>query len=208
MSTLTELLASVRRRTDIQAADTGLTDATLTDFINASLKKISLAADWEWLDAVTNASFTPGSGIIAAQANMGRVQYLVLTDTGEQVRRTSRVELAHIPATNRGRPWAWAWDGSGAIEVRPTPDAAYTYELRFYKTEPPLTVAGNSPLIPTAYDDGVVEYASYLAFRFLHRLEEARGAFEAYTDWFRTARDDSTRGRGGLKVRARPGGFI
>lgn len=207
MSTLALLRAAVRLRTDSSANDTGLTSANVDAFVNAALKHIALAADWEWLDAVATGTVTAGNGAIAAQADLGRVQYLVWTDTGEQVRRVARVEVAQIPTTARGRPSVWSFDGSGAIEVRPVPDATYPWELRYYKTEPALSGDGNSPLIPTAYDDGVIEYAAYLCFRFLHRLPEAREAREAYNAWFRGARDDQTRVRGGFRVRVRPGSF-
>lgn len=205
--TLTTLQGAVRNRVPISSTDTALTAAVLTDFINAALLQISVEHNWPWLLASADISIVAGTSGYAVPTGYVATDEIVELATGEGLSHRGRKDLLSIPTTNRGRP-EWYSVYSALVNVRPVPDASYTYKHFYYKTEPALVSGSDTPLIPTGFDEGVVEYATYLALRFKREEARAQFAMKSYTDWLKRSSDNVIESREPRPISVRRGSVL
>lgn len=186
--TLTDLLTALRNRVPVASTDTQLTTAVLTEFINNALYQVSIEHDWPWLLTSETISVTSGDSTYATPTDFISTQLIVELATGEYLTHKSRKELFGIATATTGRP-IWYSVTDDEIHLRPVPDASYSFKHYYYRMEP--TISGSTaPLIPRGYDEGVLEYATFLALR--NRREESRAQFarKSYDEWLRRTADN------------------
>jgi hypothetical protein len=193
----------IRNRYGILATDAGITDAVLTDAVNAALRAITLEADWPWL--VTSTTFTTMAGTTSYALPTTHLRTLSLVDVAiaEPLQRRQTVEIDRFQL-QQGRPYLYAISGSSLL-LAPKPDGAYQIQHRFVRAEITLSAGTNSPLLPDPFIDGVVDYAAALAFLNARQDDRANAAMTQYVAWLRRTKDNIFLSRDPLTVRVRPG---
>lgn len=195
---LSEYRTDVRSALGIPAGDTSITDATIDSAINRALRDIANTADWPWLWASDAVALAAGASSFVPPTAWVRTDYL--TESGRDLVLMSKRELATHSQSAAGRPWAYGVYG-GTIRITPAADAAYTLQHGYTRTEPVLLSPSDSPLLPDAHSEWLVNVAaSKLAIRTnnTERIEQYRA--EA-TGARQRALDDFRRSRGSLGIR-------
>lgn len=161
------------------ADDSLITDATLTQIVNAALQRISTERDWPWLE--TSTTFATANGVATYPAPAGWQRSIsVLSAAGFPLRRTPIDELDWQGGAGTPRNWGLFGD---QVVLRPIPTGVETLTHRYLGTEPALTADGQSPTMPVGYHYAIVEYAAYLVFRRTGNVTEAGAALAAYQEW-------------------------
>jgi hypothetical protein len=187
--TLSQLRALVRSRIAASDTDTALTAHVLNGLVNSALRQVSVDHSWPWLLTSETLNTVAGTATVTAGSNWLETESLSDVD-GVIFRHTSRKDLLSIPVSNTGRPSLYAVS-NGTILLRVVPDGAYALTHWYYRMEPELISDQATPLIPVGYDDGVIEFASYLSLR--HKREDARAqvAKKAYDEWLKRTSDNT-----------------
>ena len=207
MATLAELRNRVRDRYGILPTDTGLTDAVLTSMVNSALRQISLESDWPWLVASPNTIITaPGLGDYPLPENFLRVIDVSNPSDGYRLARVPIATIDTYTADRQSRPRWYAITGN-TLALAPIPDQVYTLQVRYYQTENTLVAPTDTPRIPDAYDEGVVDMTAYYAFIAARQPEKAATAQSAYNAWLARIRDNVNRDQTPLRPYIRPGGI-
>lgn len=199
-----DLITAVRDRAELDTSSTLTVDALLLRFINRALAQISLEASWPWLRASASVSSVVGTATLTLPTGWLRTHSLTETVTGYPLeRRASRV-IDRQPGT--GRPEIYAVDGS-VLSLAPTPSAVVAYTHRYSRSEPELT-AGNAPLIPEVYSEGVVLWAAARAFNRYKQPDKAALALADYAVWLVRVKDNCNQGAELMRIEPREGGWI
>lgn len=176
---LTTLRSETRTRTGVPADDSLITDAVLTQLINAALQHISTERDWPWLEKVATINTAGGTDAYAVPADWSRT-VSVIGASGVPLRRTPIDELDYM--TGSGTPRFFGLFGDQVV-VRPTPSGVEALKHRYIGTADSLTTDGQSPSMPAAYHYAIVAYAAYLLFRRTGNVTEAGAALAEYQTW-------------------------
>lgn len=199
---LTDLDARVINRGSFNSSDTGLTQAVRFTFVNAALKQISNERDWPWLFTTATITTVAGTSTYAHPTGYVRTDSIYEPATGQSVQERQIEEIDQL--VSRGRPVFWASYGTNIV-LGPPPDGVYTLTHRYVRIEPALTTGADLPLIPNAFDEGVVEWATYLAHTFTRQFDKAGEAAARYNAWLKSTQDNVRRGRRPVRVQVRPG---
>lgn len=204
-TTLAAVRTAAQNQGNFKTTDTRLTTTTWAEIINRALRQIALDHDWFWL--LTNETLTtvPGTSTLAPAATFLRTKSITHNDVGTPLTLREISELDRI--TTAGRPILYTVENS-TISVKPVPDAAYTLMHRFVRTEIVLAADGDSPLIPLEFSEGLILYATKLAFEFIHDTTKALEASKEYTAWLNRSSDNNARSREPFQARVRPGSLF
>jgi hypothetical protein len=201
---LTTLRAETRTRTGVPADDSLITDAVLTQLVNAALQHISTERDWPWLEKTTTVDTVGGTATYAVPADWIR-SVSVIGASGVPLRRTPIDELDYM--TGSGTPRFFGIFGD-QIVVRPTPSGVETLIHRYLATAPVLAADGDTPTMPAVYHHALVAFASYLLFRRTGNVTEAGAALAEYEGWLDRMRKQADRWSdsqgGGMQAEAEP----
>jgi hypothetical protein len=142
---LSAIRTEVRTRSGLNSSDANFTDAILTTLINASLRQISIAEDWPWLQVTTTANTVAGTETISLAANCRKV---VQMQYEHRDLRYVQFRDRHMYYALTGYPSVFS-ESAGSYYIWPTPDAVYTIQYSYYRTtETALSADGDTPLLP------------------------------------------------------------
>ena len=202
--TLGQLRDAVRRRVPITDTDTQLTYEIIDEFINTALRQVSTEHNWPWLldtQAITTAA---GDDSYNVDADYLSTKVISENQSDLVLRNTAIQDILEIPDTESDRPSCYMIDREQVI-LRPVPDGIYTLTHYFYRMEPALSGDSSQPFIPYAYDEGVVEYATYLCLRMKREDQRAVLSLKAYQDWCKRTADNLVESREPRAPRVRRG---
>lgn len=202
---LTDLLSRVREKGGFDSDDTGLTDAKITPFINTALKQIAVEHDWPWLKTSATISAVAGTAAYSLPADYLKTDSLVIPSLGIVLENRDIDELDRVIYNDR--PSLFAIEAEQVV-IKPTPDSSYSITHRYFRNERALSTGSDTPYIPTAYDEGIVEFAVALAFRKLRQVDKAALALNEYREWLKRTRDVVKRSRRPVRVQVRPGSLL
>ena len=152
---LTAIRTEVRERMGLSTGDTAVTDAILTDLVNAANRKISLYHDWPWLvqdnDDFVATVVGQRKYDVTVPADDWR-KTLVLVVDGDQVLSPKQPQDIHRYANQTGFPYFYAISGTD-IYLAPTPDAVYTV-LHMYVKDPAV-LSGDTDVV--AVEDWAID---------------------------------------------------
>ncbi len=208
MATPTQALirASAQLQGNFKTTDTRLTTSAWLDIVNRALRQIALDHDWYWLLANETLTLTAGTATVApGAATYLRTRTLTHNDVGTPLYLREISELDRV--TRTGRPIIYAVDNS-TINVKPIPDSAYVLVHRYVKSETVMTGDSDVPLIPMEMSEGVILYATKLAFEFIRDTDKAKAAEADYAKWLRRAQDNNARTAEPFRPRIRPGSLF
>lgn len=189
---LSEIRTRVRERGSTGSADGTWTDASVDAAINQALQRFNSEADWWWSEGVDR-SFTVDStdGRVTLPATWTKLHAVLRTATSAPMEAgpLKYVELMNGQHAATAAPLFYARIGNELI-VGPRPTSSLAVTILFKKLETALSGASDQPLVPTAYTDPVIEYATYLMFARERQLALAQRALEAYTAWVERLKAD------------------
>lgn len=201
---LTALSTAVLTRIGNPATDGFFTSAQVTDLINEALQAISTEEDWPWLqtqDTITTvaatSSYTPTAGWV-------RTKQMYIAN-GEPLIQLSLAEIDSIFDT--GQPLAYAIFQE-KVHLRPIPNAVYTVQHQYYKSEPALASGSDTPLMPSIFHYSIVSYAAHLANIRQQRLDRAQVELGEANKWIERMRAYKRRSQLPARVRVRPGSLL
>lgn len=203
--TLTELQAAVRLRMNAKTTDSVLTTANITEAINDAIRTITLEHDWFWLHTSTTITTVAGTSVYAVPADFLRTISITDTVIGNHLVQFPLIDLDSI--VGQGRPNIYAVE-AGNIILKPIPSDVNTFLHRYVKTETPLSVGGDTPLIPKEFSEGIVHGAALTAARFIRDSQMAAEAAADYNDWLTVAQDNNRRSKEPMRVRVRRGSWV
>jgi hypothetical protein len=205
MSTLVQFQDRIRSRLAVNASDSFLTAARITEAVNQALKQIALEHDWPWLSTSTTLTTVAEQAAYPVPADFLRSKSLRRTDTGAALAARNTQEIEGW--IGLGEPRVYAIEGN-EILLAYIPSGPFSLTHRYIRQENTLAASSDTPLIPTYWDEGVIEYAVYLLGRALNLPEQADGARKAYLDWLFRGRDNSRQVKAPGRVNVRPGGWF
>lgn len=208
MATLTNYLTYVRERLGVPATDSMFTDAQVTNAVNQAIHALDEEHDWPWCQASATIATSTSTIVLSAYVSTWkRVVSLSIPTEDHQLTNWPADDLLAEPTTNTGMPDRYAlWAEN--IEVRPAPDASYSFKLGYIKRETDLSSGSDQPLLPSQFDGAVISYAAYLLATREGDTTNAAVHLAAYNDWVRRMRDSVRRYSGTKRVSVRPGGWI
>ena len=171
---------NIRLRLGIPSGDAMFSDTDLMNLTNTSIRHLSAEADWDWLIGSESINTVDATETITPGATWVRTIDLTI-GVYAPLRKITVDELDYMDGAS-GQPKFYAVMGGGIV-LRPIPNAVYAIQHRFVKSETALTSGANTPLVPTVFHDAIVEYASYLAFRRINQMTDAKAALEGYQMW-------------------------
>lgn len=207
MATGAVLITLIRDRAELDVNHSSMTDTVLLRWINQGLGRISLVADWPWLRATETATLAAAATQLPLPTGWLRTLLLTHDDTAEPLVRAHLKMIRRVPVADTGRPTIYAADGSRVL-IRRVPERAYTFTHDYIRFEPALATTSDSPLIPDAYNQMLVEWVAVKAFQKDHKMDDAQEAKADFAACVRDAKDNINQGREPLSVNVRPGGFI
>jgi len=183
---LSDIRTRVRERLGLSTSDTAVTDAILTEFINAANRKIALMHDWPWLVA-TDATWTAtvaGTDTYSPATDARKTIYIVVNN--EQLLKYKQPQdLARWEST-QGMPGNYTWIGN-QIKLSPVPQGVYNIEHLYILEVATMSADGDLPEMATAADqwavDALIEYAALLTAQ---RLRDAELIASTKEEWART----------------------
>lgn len=205
MSTLSVLQGLLLGRTARLATDGVLTASRQTEFLNAGLRQIALEHDWPWLKATASISVLSGTRNYPVPSDWIRTVRIFDPATGRDIQTAAVTDVDRIVSSDE--PAIYAIYGNEVL-LAPKPAANVTLTHRYVKRETVLASAGDSPLIPAEYEEGLLEYAAYLSFRFLKDAGRAAEAMSGYRAWVKRAQDNIRQSKANPRVVHRPGGWL
>lgn len=208
---LGQLRAACYANLGTDAGDGLIVPASVNLHINRAVHDIEQESDWPWLETSETVAIVAGTDQYTPGAVGGswlRTRW-VEDDTQKVIEWYSRQELAdRWRISTVGKPVEFSVY-QDKIWLRPVPDQAYTYTHFYQKFEADLVNDSDTTLMPATYHSGLVDYATYLAFKSSRETERANLAFQSYTDRMKRMKERAKR-RVDLpgKVRNRPGGWL
>lgn len=163
---LSDIRTRVRERLGLTSADASVSDAILTQFINAANRKLAVMHDWPWLVKTDTTWTATVSGTIAytPAADWRKTIYVVM-DTDQLLTYKQPQDAARLAGV-QGYP-LWYTTKNAKIEVYPKPDAAYTISHVYIAEVADLSNDTDTPEIASAAAeqwavDALIEYAALL----------------------------------------------
>ncbi len=155
---LGQFRTAIDRRTGV-AAD----PSAQTEWVNFVLNEIALEERWPWLEKSTTVSLVAAQSSYALPADC-RTVFSAYDASGNEYDDASVRDLVitdrDIPS-KFGFGYYYSTDGLN-LYVAPVPTATGTLTVRYIANETALSADGDSPLLPSAYHQGVVELAAML----------------------------------------------
>lgn len=196
---LQDIRTRVRERLGMSTNDTAVTNAILTQLINASIRKIDLMHDWPWLVA-TDATFTT---TVAAQAsysqassevasNWRKTLFIISGDNYQLIYKQEK-DLARF-AQISGHPSFYTIEGDTII-ISPKPDEAYTIRHVYIKTQTALSADTDEPSTHDWAMDAVIENVAMLTAARLRDKDLYRMMQDQWSDTLVSLRDELRRTR-------------
>ena len=186
---LSDIRTEIRTRMGLSASDTNFTDAVLTSIINVALREVSTFEDWPWLEVSTTVNTAASTETVSLAAAVRKV-----TSMRYQYR-----ELLFRPYRDRnlfygvtGVPAAFS-EKAGTWYIWPTPDAVYSLNYDYIRTEADLSGDTDEPLIPDWAVSLVIVYACVLCARRSRDRELEKVFYAQFADLMRTIKDDIRR---------------
>lgn len=205
--TLGQLRDAVRRRVPITETDTQLGYEIIDEFINTALRQVSVEHNWPWLLDTQTITTTASDDTYNVDADFLTTKTISENSSDLVLRNMALQDILEIPETTTDRPQFYVIDREQVV-IRPVPDGVYTLTHYFYRMEPALSGDSSQPFIPYAYDEGVVEYATYLCLRMKREDQRAVLSLKAYQDWVRRTADNLVESREPKAPRVRRGGGL
>lgn len=206
-SSLATLQGLLVDRVAAGVSDTSWTATKQTQQINAALRQVALEYDWPWLQSQATITTAASTRAYPVPTNWLRTVRLTETVNGTKIRLATIGQVDSVPSTTTGTPDVFAvWGNS--IHFAPTPAEALAYQHRYSRLENTLSLSTDTPLVPIEFEEGAIEYAAYLALRFLREPARAQEALSAYKAWKERAIDNVRQARGTLSVQHRPGAWL
>lgn len=130
------------------------------DRLNQGEAYVTAQTDFRELQDVEVITTVLGTADSALPSNFQRlVNATIELDSGTVIPLVSEsVPNIYKHVASSGRPERYAIDG-GNIRLWPTPDSAYTVNLRYYRTPAPMSATTDLPSIPPEYHHLLVSYA-------------------------------------------------
>lgn len=201
---LEQLRDASRRRLGVPSADAFFTDPILDDLVNESLQVLSMEEDWPWLQVATTFATVSGTRGYTPPAGWNRTKALGI-DGYDALQWRSLQEIREVPTATTGVPQYYTVFAEQVL-LAPIPNGVYTILHDYVKIEPDLTLATDTPLIPTQFHHAVVAYVAHLAHLRAGDAQMASAALADYQGWLSRMRNHRRRSSAPLRVRVRPGG--
>ena len=196
---------AVYLRSGLATDDGQLTPERVNQCLRSALNFIASEHDWDWLQSTETLTTTANQNYVTPGLTWIRTISLTGPD-GDSMTQAPWSEFRAGPTSSTGQPDRWA-PRNGRLYLWPVPDTSYALTHDFIRTETDLTTDSSEPLMPDQFQDGWIEYATYLALRRIGDSERAAEAYTAYQDWQRVTVDNRRRSRGPFRVSVRPGSF-
>lgn len=132
--------------------------------INEGYHKIEREALWKFSEAVATISLTAGTATASPPTDLAVPLMARNETTGQELTfhdERQRFEPTPRPASNRRGSVQFYGVYGGELRFYPTPQAATTVTLRYYKTWPDLAAPTDEPLIPVTFHDILSDYAAW-----------------------------------------------
>lgn len=137
--------------------------ALVKRWINQALHRIARRMKMRDLEAAQSIATVAGTSFYALNSDAVRVRSLHFVGDPESLTQVDLRDVDDSPAAT-GRPTDYAFNGSG-ITLYPSPDGAYTLELRYWRNALSLSNDGDVVDIPADYEDLLVTFARAKLFR-------------------------------------------
>lgn len=187
---LSDLIVEVKDRLGVPAAgDPMATDARITRAINAALRKVTMDHTWFWnLYKQVGFTFNNGSGALPADF----VSFFGLSVQGYPIEQISKTDFLGQAVVATPDPFGVTILAS-TIELAPAPGGIINDTiLLYYRSEPSLVAAADTPRLPAAHHDMLADYAT--GQMYLMRQDAARAApwLASYAAWVKSMADETT----------------
>lgn len=168
MSTqLQNLRAAVRLRCGIPDTDQAITDTDIDSFINDALNRVSMAADWPWLEALDTIALTDTDTTYTFSFATVRRWVSFSNKFGHTLEeRPVGNVIAMQKVYGDGVPMFVGFEGPD-VYFAPGSSGSQNIEGIYVGYEAALSNDTDTPSLPAEYDEVVIWYASHLVF--LHR---------------------------------------
>lgn len=198
---LSDMRTAVRNRLGRDTYDSFYTDAILTDLINEALFAIEAEAEWPWDQKSEVITTVAGTTDYSPAADWYRTKSLYITNYNPMDNYPIE-EVEQIISTSRPRIFC-VWGDK--ISLRPIPDGVYSVNHQYYANPTALSADGDTPIIPVAFQYGIVAKALALAYQ--RAGDEARHsvANTEYNAWLERMMSFKRRVTGVTRPRIRPG---
>lgn len=203
MPTLPILRPRVQRRISAHSADTQLTSDVIDDFVNVAATQVSLEEDWPYLFQTTTFSTAVDTTTYTPPADWRKTHTLTDVLTGDHLELRTIQELDTIVFSGDPRIYTIYED---EINLKPIPNSVRTIRHRYVRKENELTGDNSELLMPdgVGFEEGLIEYAAFLALRFVREDARAEQARKAYELWLDRARNNRLRTREPMRIQVRP----
>lgn len=202
-----ELVAAVYDSTGYRPDDGLVTPDVVLRGVNRALRAVAAERDWPWLQASTSLAVVAATVTYALPADYVRTRRLV-NDDGVPLERADARQLEDEFGEETGDPSWFAVDGE-LLVLRPIATRALTYAHFYVRREKVLVGDGETPYLPTEWQDAVVQLAeayAHRAGRAPDRADEAQKGYDTF--WRSRMLDDVRRTRGPLRARVRAGSAL
>lgn len=161
---LSDLRTAVRIRAGFDSADAMATDAILTELINASIREVTNARDWDWNKSSETINTVAGTAAYARAADC-RTTVRIEDATDKELLRQTTPKNAVRYKDFTGRPAFWYVE-AGQINLVPTPNTVRALTHTYLASETALSGDSDEPDIPDyAIDAVIIKAAMKLAAR-------------------------------------------
>jgi hypothetical protein len=208
---LSDFRLGVWDRLGVRTNDPAFPSPTVTRFVNAALREMSSEHAWPWLATSETISTVAGTDSYSpADVHWMATNALVVmvSNVPYPLARVERDVLDDdYDSVVQRQPEAFAVYADQLV-VRPIPDAVYTLTHRYQRAEKVLASDSDTPYLPDAYADVVIDLA--LAITLGRSKEEPRAvaALGRYSAWLADMTKNSRRGSKPTRIRIRPGSWL
>lgn len=196
---LSDIQSEVRQRIGLSDNDSFVSDAILTDLINASIRYVNMMADWDWLVKQGSGSLVVDQREYSLAADTRSVLHVYIDDTVLQ--RLQPADLQRY-SNYKQLPTGYAVFNSKLI-FNTKPQTTDTYTYYYLKTETALSGATDEPAMPDWAIDLVVARAAHMVAVRLRDNDMKRMIETELTEAIRLARRESQRARRAVRPMTR-----
>ena len=159
MTTETLLMARVRNRCNLNAADHRVQEADLRIFLNDAINYLAVQSDWPWHRAEQSLSITADTRNFTL-GTAPRVLKNIVIESEDQVldEITTKRAGAYFTIAN-GRPLFFTWSNN-SIDIFPKANKAYTATVQYLKYPDQLTTGTDEVDSPDTFDALIVTRAA------------------------------------------------
>lgn len=190
---LAALRTAVDRRTGVS-----YDPAATTEVLNEALQRVSTEHHWPWLQTAWRPALIAGQAAYTPPYGTTSVRSVAIN--GHEINR------AHIATIDGDVSWSgWAFEGEQLV-ISPTPGGGETVVVRISQTEGPLSLDGDTPLLPEEWHQTVlVNLAAAIVLERLDEFQRADRRMKDYEAALRRMLRTGRRARGPVAARVRPG---